>query len=177
MGFSMTRQFSRLIALGCMVILIVAPFIALYFLINIELFASMARGNLGLLIQWQTVSDIQWYSLWLLTVFYVATGLAGLYFLRRAFANFAKGQLFSYSNSRDLRLFSILLFAQALAKPLHFSISSMLLSMNHPAGQKMLSVSFGSDEVKVIALAMILWVMSDLLVKGSKLESENKQFI
>jgi hypothetical protein len=24
---------------------------------------------------------------------------------------------------------------------------------------------------------MILWVMSDLLVRGSKLESENKQFI
>ncbi|MEE9346320.1 MAG: DUF2975 domain-containing protein [Methylococcales bacterium] len=173
----MTQQFSRLIALGCIAILIMAPFIALYFLINIELFAVMARSNLGLPMQWQTVSDIQWYSLWLLTVFYVATGLAGLYFLRRAFSNFAKGQLFNHSNSRDLRLFSILLFAQALAKPLHFSISSMLLSMNHPAGQKILSVSFGSDEVKVIALAMILWVMSDLLVRSSKLESENKQFI
>jgi hypothetical protein len=70
-----------------------------------------------------------------------------------------------------------LLFAQALAKPLCFSIYSVLLSINHPAGQKILSVSFGSDEVKVIALAMILWVMSDLLFKGSKLESENKQFI
>jgi len=173
----MTRQFSRLIALGCMAILITIPFIAMYFLINIELFSDMARSNLGLPIQWQTVSDMQWYSLWLLTVFYVATGLAGLYFLHRAFSNFAKGQLFNHSNSRDLRLFSILLFGQALAKPLHFSISSMLLSMNHPAGQKMLSVSFGSDEVKVIALAMILWVMSDLLVRGSKLESENKQFI
>ncbi len=173
----MTQQFSRLIALGCMAILIAVPFITLYFLINIDLFASMARNNLGLPIQWQTVSDIQWYSLWLLTVFYVATGLAGLYFLRRAFSNFAKGQLFNLSNSRDLRLFSILLFAQALAKPLHFSISSMLLSMNHPAGHKILSVSFGSDEVKLIALAMILWVMSALLVRGSKLESENRQFI
>jgi len=49
--------------------------------------------------------------------------------------------------------------------------------MNHSAGQKILSVSFGSDEAKVIALAMILWVMSDLLVIASKLESENKQFI
>jgi len=173
----MTRQFSQLIALSCMAILIAAPMTALYFLINIKLFAAMARTNLSLPIQWQTVSDTQWYSLWLLTVFYVATGLAGLYFLRRAFSNFAKGQLFNHSNSRDLRLFSTLLFAQAFAKPLHFSISSILLSMNHPAGQKMLSVSIGSDEIKVIALAMILWVMSDLLVKGSKLESENKQFI
>ncbi len=173
----MNQQFPRLIALGCMAILITAPFIALYFLINIDLFAAMTRSNLSLPIQWQTVSEIQWYSLWLLTVFYIAIGLAGLYFLRRAFSNFAKGQLFNHSNSRDLRLFSILLFAQALAKPLHFSISSVLLSMNHPAGQKMLSVSFGSDEVKVVALAMILWAMSDLLVRGCKLENENKQFI
>jgi hypothetical protein len=160
-----------------MVILITAPIIALYFLINIDQFADIARNNIALPIQWQTVSDMQRYSLWLLTVIYVAIGLAGLYYLRRAFSNFAKGQLFNTSNSRDLRLFSILLFAQALAKPLHFSISSVLLSLNHPAGQKMLTVSFGSDEVKVIALAMILWVMSDLLFKGSKLESENKQFI
>lgn len=173
----MTRQFSRLIALGCMVILITAPIIALYFLINIDQFADIARNNIALPIQWQTVSDMQWYSLWLLTVIYVAIGLAGLYYLRHAFSNFAKGQLFNTSNSRDLRLFSILLFAQALAKPLHFSIFSVLLSINHSAGQKILSVSFGSDEVKVIALAMILWVMSDLLFKGSKLESENKQFI
>jgi hypothetical protein len=173
----MNQQFSRLIALGCMAILITAPFIALYFLINIDLFAATVRSNLDLPIQWQTVSNIQWYSLWLLTVFYIAIGLVGLYFLRRTFSNFAKGQLFNHSNSRDLRLFSILLFTQALAKPLHFSISSVFLSMNHPAGQKMLSVSFGSDEVKVIALAMILWVMSDLLLRGSKLESENKQFI
>ncbi|MBL1319655.1 MAG: DUF2975 domain-containing protein [Methylophaga sp.] len=173
----MNQQFSRLIALGCMAILITVPFIALYFLINIDQFANIARNNIALPIQWQTVSDMQWYSLWLLTIFYVAIGLAGLFFLRRAFSNFAKGQLFNHSNSRDLRMFAILLFAQAFAKPLHFSLSSMLLSMNHPAGQKMLSVSFGSDEIKVIALAMILWVMSDLLVRGSKLESENKQFI
>lgn len=173
----MTQLFSRLIALGCLAILITFPIFALYFLFNIELFSALAKSNIGLPIQWQTVSDIQWYSLWLLTAIYTATGLIGLYFLRRAFSNFAKGELFNKINSCDLRLFSILLFVQVLAKPLHLSLSSVLLSINHPAGQKILSVSFGSDEIKVIALAMILWVMSDLLVKGSKIESENKQFI
>lgn len=173
----MTRKFSQIIAIGCVAALIAAPVVALYFLINIELFAELARNSLRLPVQWQTVSNMQWYSLLLLTVLYVATGLAGLYFLRRAFANFAKGELFNHSNSRDLRLFSIFLFAQALAKPLHFSLSSMLLSINHPAGQKMLSISLGSGEIKVIVLAMMLWVISDLLVSASKIENENKQFI
>ncbi len=173
----MTQQFSRIIAFGCIAIIIVAPIIALYFLINIDQFAEITRNNLALPIQWQTVSDMQWYSLWLLTALYAAIGLTGLYFLRRAFFNFAKGQLFNYSNSHDLRLFAILLFVQALAKIMYLTISSVLLSINHPAGQKIVSVSFGSDEIKVIALGMILWVVSDLLVRGSKLENENKQFI
>jgi hypothetical protein len=173
----MTRVFSQLIALGCMAILIAAPVAALYYLINIELFATMVRSNLNLPIQWQTVSAMQWHSLWLLTFFYIAPGVISLYFLRRTFSNFAKGELFNRRNSRDLRIFSAFLFVQALAKPLHFSISSILLSMNHPAGQQMLSISLGSDEIKVIALAMILWVMSDLLVSADKLENENKQFV
>lgn len=173
----MTRQFSRLIALGCLAVLITTPIIALYFLINIDQFADLVRNNIGLPIQWETVSSMQWYGLWLLTFGYIAIGLVGLYFLRRAFSNFAKGQLFNQSNSRDLRMFSILLFAQALAKILHLALSSVLLSINHSAGQKMLTVNLGSDEVKMIALAMILWVMSDLLVRGCKLENENKQFI
>lgn len=173
----MTRYFSRLIAWGCLAILVLAPAAAFFFLVDIDAFATLARRTLGLPIQWQSVTSAQWYCLWLLTMLYLAIGLGGLYFLRRAFANFAKGELFNENNSRDLRLFSVFLFAQALAKPLHFALASMLLSLNYPAGQKMLSISLGSGEVKVISLAMILWVMSDLLIKGIKLESENRQFI
>lgn len=173
----MARHFSLLIARGCLAILVLAPVIALFFFIDIDAFAAMAKRSLSLPIQWQTVSTEQWYGLWLLTMVYLSVGLAGLYFLHRAFTNFARGEFFNPSNSRDLRLFSIFLFAQALAKPLHFALSSLLLSMNHPADQKMLSISLGGSEVKVIALAMILWVTSDLLVKGGKLETENRQFI
>ena len=173
----MTRQFSLLIAWGCLAVFILVPVAALIFLNDIDMFASLAMRFLDLPIQWQSVETAQWYGLWVLVMLYLSIGLGGLFFLRRAFANFARGELFNQSNSRDLRLFSIFLFAQALAKPLIFAFSSVLLSLNHPAGQKMLSISFGSDEVKVIALAMILWVMSDLLVKGSKLEHENRQFI
>lgn len=173
----MSRRFSLLVAWGCSALLVVVPLLCLYFLFDIALFADLARSNLNLAIQWQTVSTMQWYALWLVSTLYIATGLIGIYFLRRAFFNFAKGQLFTHSNSRDLRIFSIFLFVQALAKPLHFSISSVLLSINHSAGQKMLAISMGSGEVQVIMLAMILWVMSDLLVKASKLQHENQQFI
>lgn len=173
----MNRLFSLLIAYGCAAAIIAAPLAALYFLTDIGQFAALARSSLALPIQWHTVSDTQWYSLWLLSVAYLAIGVVGLYFLRRTFTNFANGELFTPRNSQDLRRFAILLFAQGLAKPLHFSLCSVLLSLNHAADQKMLSVSVGSAEIKVIALAMMLWVISDLLVKASQLDNENKQFI
>ncbi|MEX0738223.1 MAG: DUF2975 domain-containing protein [Pseudohongiella sp.] len=173
----MTRHFSLLIARGCLVLLVLVPAAAVYFAIDIDAFAALARRILDLPIQWQSVSSMQWYGFWLLTTLYVAIGTGGLYFLRRAFTNFARGELFNAANSRDLRWFSIFLFMQALAGPLHSALSSVLLSLNHPPGQRMLSITLGSDEIRLIALAMILWVVSSLLVKGCQLQRENQQFV
>lgn len=173
----MTRLFSKIISFACLGALIIGPLIALYLLIKIKVFSSLAIDNLHIAILWQTVTSTQWYSLWAITFAYMAIGWLGIYFLRRAFVGFAKGEFFNEQNSRALKRFSICLFAQALAKPLHFSLASVLLSLNHPAGQKMLSISFGSNELKIIVLAMILWVLSSLLVEASKIENENKQFI
>lgn len=173
----MSRRFSFVIAWVCLLILAAMPVASAYYLLNIDAFASLAKQSLLLPIHWASVTTGQWYGLWLLTFFYLATGVCSLYFLRSAFVNFSKGEFFNLSNSRNLRIFSVLLLAQALANPLHLSLSSILLSFNHPAGQKVLSISIGSSEIKTIILGMILWVISDLLVKGSKIESENKQFI
>ena len=173
----MTRRFSLLISWGCTALLIVVPLAALYFLLRIQAFAAFTQKSIGLAIEWSTVVGWQWYALWSLTLLYMAIGLAGLYFLRRPFANFARGELFNLSNSRDLHRFSILLFVQALAKPLHFALASVLLSANHSAGNKMLSISVGSNEVRMIAIALVFWVVSNLLIEGGKLQAENQQFV
>lgn len=173
----MTRRFSLLISWGCALLLVGIPVIAMYFLINIDSFAAFTRNSIGLPIQWNTVANWQWYALWLITMLYLSIGLVGLYYLRRPFANFANGELFNPANSRDLHRFALLLFAQAIAKPVHFAACSMLLSVNHSAGNKMLSISLGSNEIKMVAVAIVIWVMSRLLIEGSKLQSENRQFV
>ncbi len=173
----MHRLFCLLVTWSCLAVLVVAPVAAIYFGLSIDSFAALAMRQLPLPIQWETVSHGQWLGLWVLTTLHVGVGVWGLFFLRRAFLNFAGGEFFNRSNSRDLRLFSILLFVQAFTKPLHTALASVLLSWNHPPGQKMLSISFGSGEVQTVILAMILWVICDLLVRGSELENENKQFV
>jgi Protein of unknown function (DUF2975) len=173
----MTRLLSRLVAWACTLALVLVPLGAVYFLANIEALAALAQRSLGLNIQWQTVEPGQVYGLWLTTAVYSGVGLAGLFFLRRAFQKFANGELFNAANSRDLRRFSVLLAVQAIAQPLHLAISSIILSANHPAGQKMLTVSFGSNELKMIGLAIVFWVISDLLLEGATLQTENRQFV
>ena len=173
----MTRQFSLVIAWGCTALLVVIPLGALYYLVSIHEFAALARRNIGLPIEWNTVVGWQWYALWGITFLYVAIGLVGLYFLRRPFANFARGELFNLTNSRDLRRFSILLLVQALVQPVHFALSSVLLSANHGPGDKMLSISVGSGEVRMIALALVFWIVSNLLIEGGNLQAENRQFV
>lgn len=173
----MTRQLSLLVSWGCTALLILVPLAAVFFLVNSGLFIGLIKTTIDLPIQWQTVSRGQWYAFWVLTTVYLIIGLIGLYFLRRAFTNFAKGEFFNFTNSRDLRRFSIFLLAQTLATPIHFALSSVLLSLNHPAGQKMLSFYFGSAELRAIGVALILWVMSNLLIEAGKLETENRQFI
>lgn len=173
----MIRQLSLIISRGSLVLLAIFGAGTLFFLVQIDAFAELARRNLGIPIQWQTVQSWQWYALWVVTAGYAGIGAVALVFLRRAFGAFARGELFNPDNSRALRIFAILMFAQGLAKPLHHSVSSVLLSLNHPAGQKMLSVSFGSGAVMSIALGIILWVVSELLLVGFELESDNKQFV
>lgn len=173
----MTRRLSLTIAWGATALLILLPLAALYGLANLEAFANLARDEWDLPVQWATVTASQWYGLWALMVAYLAIGALGLYFLRRAFLNFAAGELFNGANSRDLKRFSGLLLLQACAMPLYVGLASLLLSMNHPPGEAFLSLSFGSNEVKAIAVGLVLWVLSDLLVEGARLQQENRQFV
>ncbi|MEL7022628.1 MAG: DUF2975 domain-containing protein [Pseudomonadota bacterium] len=173
----MSRKLSLVIAWACSALLIAIPAVAVFYLVNLGSFASLTQSTVGFPIQWWTVSDGQWYALWGLTAAYLSIGLAGLFFLRRAFKNFSKGELFNASNSHDLRRFSVLLLAQALATPIHLSLMSLLLSWNHPPGQKMLSVAVGSNELKAVGVALVLWVLSDLLVEACRVHAENKQFV
>ena len=173
----MSRRLSLVIAWGCSILLVLVPTVAVLLLFSLQNFAEVAQANLKIPIQWWTVSATQWYALWFLTAAYASIGLIGLYFLRRAFKNFASGEFFNAENSRDLRRFSIFLIAQTIATPIHLALASLLLSLNHPPGQKLLSISLGSNEFQAIGVALVLWVLSDLLVEGGKLHVENKLFV
>jgi len=173
----MTRKLAALVAGLCTAWLLVLPIGALYLLIDIDTFASLAVSNLPLPIQWYTVSNGQWFALWGVTALYLALGFAGAWYLRLAFQSFARGEWFDAENSRHLRRYAMLLILQGIAKPLHFGLASVILSLNHPPGEKVLSLFVGSSEAVFVIAGFVMWVLADLLVEGTKADAENRQFV
>ena len=55
--------------------------------------------------------------------------------------------------------------------------SSVPISDSQGLLMNMLAISVGSNELKAIGVAMVLWVLSDLLVEGGRLHDENKLFV
>ncbi len=173
----MTLKLAALVAWLCTAWLVTLPTAALYFLVRIESFGSLTMTNLAMPIQWYTVSHGQWYALWAITALYLALGYAGAWYLRRAFSSFARGDWFNIDNSRYLRRYAALLILQGAAAPLHFGLASVILSLNHPAGERLLSISVGSNVAVMIIAGFIFWVLADLLVEGTKANAENRQFV
>lgn len=173
----MSLRLARLVHWLCTALLVVLPIGALVLFVDIDRFAALASRHLNLPIQWHTVTTGQWYALWVTAILYAAIGYAGVVFLRRAFASFARGAWFDGENSRNLRVFSLLLVVQGIAKPVQFTLAGVLLSLNHPPGGKVLAISVGSDELTLVVSGMILWVLSDLLVAGTRADAENRQFV
>lgn len=173
----MFSKISFLIAVLCKVFVIFVLITSVYLLIDIETFKGLIRSATQLPIEWSTVSNLQWYAVWFLAIFNQLIGATGLLFLALAFQNFSKGELFNIVNSRYLRLFAIFIFIQALFSPIHFGLNSLVLSLNHPEGEQILSITFGLSELKLIFLASVLWILSELLLRAHEVESENRQFV
>ncbi len=173
----MTQQFARLVAWTCAGLILIQAGLLLYGLTNIAAFAELTQSVLPLPIQWGTVQVGQWYGLLAITVLTSLPGIVGLFVLRRPFINFARGELFNRANSADLRRFAVLLIVHALLRPVHLALASVVLSVNHPPGQKVLSLSVGSHELQAIGLALVFWVIASLLLEGARLQAENRQFV
>lgn len=128
-------------------------------------------------VQWQTVQTWQLHSIWWLSWSGVLVLCACLYTLKPVLKQFGDRQFFNGENSLALRRLSRLLFLQALLHPVLVSAASLLLSWNHPPGQRLLSVSFSSQTFQLMLMSGLMLMVSELLVEGCGLAEENQQFV
>ena len=106
-----------------------------------------------------------------------AAALYGLFALRRLFRLYAEGQVFSPANTRAFRRFALAVFAFALARPIAFTLTVLLLTIDNPPGQRMLSFSLGDGDLLALFLGGLFLVIAWVMDEGRALAEAESEYI
>ncbi len=103
--------------------------------------------------------------------------LFGLWRLRRLFQLYSDGRIFTVENARCLSSFAWTLVVFAMTKPLFGAALSVLVTWHNPPGQRALAISFGSGEIGVAFVGVLLLVIAWIMREGCRMAEENAQIV
>ena len=103
--------------------------------------------------------------------------LYGVWRLRALFLAYRRGELFEVSTTGHLKVFSISVLVYLLLQPVTEAALTALLTMGNPEGERMVSISFGSDDIYMLLLGAVLLVVAWVLNEGAKAARENRMII
>ena len=101
----------------------------------------------------------------------------GLYQLRALFQRYAQGEYFSPLAAIHLGRVGYSVAWWVLLGVLCQPLSSAWLTMMRPAGHRLLTVGFGSNEVVCLFMAASITVIARILQRASEVDAENRQFV
>ncbi len=98
----------------------------------------------------------------------------GLLNVRRLFACYREGVVFSFEHVGIFKNTSKALFAWVFLSILYESAKSILFSMGNPPGQRVVSVGFSSPEITTLIVAGIVFVIAWVMDEGRILAEEQQ---
>ncbi|MGM9426173.1 DUF2975 domain-containing protein [Hydrogenophaga sp. MI9] len=171
------RRISRWMVAACWALLVGLPLALVFYWATASDAMLASHANLpppliqGPLAPWQRVAAgaVMGVPLALL--------LAGVWQARRCFAMFAQGQVFTLQATVLLRRFAGWVAWAALAALLSGAVTSVLLTLHNPPGQRQLAIGIGSDHVFTLFFAGLVWLMAAVIGEGQTLAEENEGFV
>jgi hypothetical protein len=104
----------------------------------------------------------------------LAVTLFSLDTLRRLFFLYAKGVFFRAENVAHYQKLSKLAFWGILANIFDKTLVNLALTINNPPGQRVLTISFTQDHVKLMFVAIILMIIARVMNEGREIYDENQ---
>jgi hypothetical protein len=101
----------------------------------------------------------------------------GLVSLARLFQAFAQGEVFSLPALRALSNVTTALFWNVVAAFIAQAPVSYFLTMHNPPGHRAISLGFGSDDVEVLFLAGVTFVIARVMAEARRVAEENAGFV
>ncbi|MCS6758219.1 MAG: hypothetical protein MO852_03275 [Candidatus Devosia euplotis] len=97
--------------------------------------------------------------------------------LRVCFAEFAKGRPFAARGIAGLRDFATGTALAAIAKAIGFTLLTLLLTWNAPAGHHQIAIQLNSDMLIMALFAATIASLSWAMEKAAAIAEENSQFV
>lgn len=119
------------------------------------------RRMLAVIISVATVAPLAW----------------GLFRLRVCFIAFARGRPFAAHGIAGLRDFAMGVAVAAVAKPVGFTLLTLLLSWTAPAGMRQLAIQIDSDTLIMALFAATIASLGWAMEKAAAIAEENSQFV
>lgn len=101
----------------------------------------------------------------------------GLVRLRVCFIEFAQGRPFAAKGIAGLRDFATGMALAALAKPIGYTVMTLLLTWNAPPGMRQLAIQINSDMLIMALFAATVAALGWAMEKAAVVAEENSQFI
>lgn len=101
----------------------------------------------------------------------------GLWRLRVCFSEFAQGRPFAARGIAGLRDFATGMGLAVLAKPIGFTLLTLLLSWNAPPGMRQLAIQINSDMLIMALFAATVASLGWAMEKAAAVAEENSQFV
>ena len=101
----------------------------------------------------------------------------GLVSLARLFQAFVRGEIFSLPALRALSNVTTALFWNVIAGLLVQVPITYLLTMHNPPGHRAISLGFGSDDIEMLFLAGVTFVIARVMAEARRVAEENAGFV
>ncbi len=94
--------------------------------------------------------------------------------LKNLFSLYRHQQFFAAQNVLCIRWIALALLIKEALSPVYEMLMSLALTMNNPPGQRMISISFGSNNIEIIVTALVILVIAWIMDEARKLEEDKR---
>lgn len=176
-NLSRIQRVSRIMQAICTLILITVPLALALVWSNFETLAPLSEALNRIPFQ---PANLTWINLllgFLVSLAGAAVVLYGVSRLRRLFALYGDGQVFTHESARCIRGFALAIIVYAAVAPIIGGLLSVVLTMGNPPGERVLAISMSSNELALLFLGACLLVISWVMIESSRLADDNAQIV
>ncbi len=167
------QMLSKILAHICYGLLFILPIVSFSMWLNLDWFPIFFNDQYD-----PSTFDIKTQAFGIIfSLLPLSIWMYGLFNLRQLFKNYAAGLVFLSENATYIKRFAWMSIIGGGLSPFFGAVYSLILSMNHVEGERLLQISLGTTEIHTMLLGFVFVIIAHAMEAAHKLSEENSQFV